>query len=174
MQMAAGLDTGDMLLKGACPITEQDTGQTIHDRLAEDGAKALLTVLEQIEQNMLTPESQDESQSSYAQKLSKEEAVIDWNQAAEQIDLQIRAFNPWPVAFTLLDGKPLRIFMSRVTDMESMDAPGTVIEESPEGICIATGKGVLAISRLQLPGKKAMDVRDFLNGQSLLGCKLPS
>jgi methionyl-tRNA formyltransferase len=174
MQMAAGLDTGDMLLKVSCSISAEDTSQTIHDRLANDGAAALLKVLEQIEKNTLTPEPQDEGLSCYAQKLSKEEAEIDWNQAAEQIDLQIRAFNPWPVAFTLLNGKPLRLFMSKLTDMQSKEAPGTVIDESAEGICITTGKGVVAISRLQLPGKKAMDVRDFLNGQSLLGSKLPS
>jgi methionyl-tRNA formyltransferase len=173
MQMAAGLDTGDMLLKEACPITPEDTGQSIHDRLAHDGAQALLKVLAKIDQ--LQPEVQDESLTTYAHKLEKAEAEIDWSLSAAQIDSTIRAFNPWPVAFTQFNGKPLRIFMSKVeADKQSSQTPGTVIEESKEGISVATGDGVLCFSRLQLPGKKAMDVRDFLNGRSLLDVKLPS
>ncbi|MEH6456907.1 MAG: methionyl-tRNA formyltransferase [Cocleimonas sp.] len=172
MQMATGLDTGDMLLKIACPITAEDTSQTIHDRLAADGADALLTVLKSI--NHLQPEIQNEDQTCYAQKLNKAEAEIDWNLSAIEIDRKIRAFNPWPVAFTLYDGKPLRIFLSKLLDKHTNASAGTVITETVDGIEIATGDGVLAFSRLQLPGKKAMDVRDFLNGRSLLGMKLPS
>ena len=174
MQMAAGLDTGDMLLKVVCPITQKDTGQTIHDRLASDGAEALLKVIDQMSQNALTPEVQDEALTTYASKLNKAEAEIDWSQSAEQIDRTIRAFNPWPVAFTLYNGKPLRIFMSKTEEGNSSEDAGTVIKESPEGITITTGDGLLSFSRLQLPGKKAMDVRDFLNGRSLLGNKFPS
>ncbi len=174
MQMAAGLDTGDMLLKVVCPISQQDTGQTIHDRLARDGAEALLQVLVLIQEDKLDPEVQDESLTTYAHKLNKAEAEIDWVQSAKQIDQTIRAFNPWPVAFTFFNSKPLRLFMSKVEDITSQEPAGTVISESPEGICIVTGDGVLSFSRLQLPGKKAMDVRDFLNGRSLLSVKLPS
>lgn len=174
MQMAAGLDTGDMLLKVKCPITTEDTGQTIHDRLANDGASALLEVLDLLQADKLNPKVQDESLTTYAHKLNKAEAEIDWSQSAKQIDQTIRAFNPWPVAFTLFNGKPLRIFMSKVESMTTKESAGTVISELPEGICIATGDGVLSFSRLQLPGKKAMDVRDFLNGRSFLDCKLPS
>ena len=175
MQMAAGLDTGDMLLKTKCPITAEDTGQTIHDRLASDGAEALLKVLDQMIQNKLEPEMQDEALTTYAHKLEKAEAEIDWTKSAKQIDQTIRAFNPWPVAFTKYNGKPLRIFMSKLESaVQSSEAVGTVINETPEGISIVTGDGVLSFSRLQLPGKKAMDVRDFLNGRSLLDCRLPS
>ncbi len=174
MQMAAGLDTGDMLLKVKCPITSNDTGETIHDRLANDGAVALLKVLQQIQLGKLAPEVQDDTLATYAQKLNKAEAEIDWSFSSQQIDRTIRAFNPWPVAFTLLNGKPLRIFMSRVIERISAEPAGTVIDESPDGISVATGEGVLSFSRMQLPGKKAMDVKDFLNGQSLLGCKFPS
>ena len=174
MQMAAGLDTGDMLLKVKCPITTEDTGQTIHDRLANDGASALLEVLDLLQTGKLNPEAQDESLTTYAHKLNKAEAEIDWSQSARKIDQTIRAFNPWPVAFTLFNGKPLRLFMSKVENKSTKEPAGTVISESPEGICIATGDGMLSFSRLQLPGKKAMDVRDFLNGRSLLDCKLPS
>ena len=172
MQMAAGLDTGDMLLKVTCPISEQDTSQTIHDRLANDGAMALLQVLKNIDS--LQPESQDESLTCYANKLNKAEAEIDWSLPATVIDRTIRAFNPWPVAFTLYEGKPLRIFMSQVLDKKTNQLAGTIISESAEGIEIATGDGVLSFSRLQLPGKKAMAVKDFLHGRSLLNFKLPS
>jgi len=173
MQMAAGLDTGDMLLKVSCPITAEDTGQTIHDKLASDGAEALLKVLELVGAGKLTPEVQDESLTCYAHKLEKSEAEIDWSQSAQQIDQTIRAFNPWPVAFTTFNGKPLRIFMSKLESRDSTEPCGTVINESPEGISVVTGEGVVSFSRLQLPGKKAMDVKDFLNGRSLLDCKLP-
>ena len=172
MQMAAGLDTGDMLLKMVCPITADDTSQTIHDRLANDGANALLKVLDCIDN--LEPEVQDEDKTCYAHKLNKAEAEIDWSQSAKQIDRNIRAFNPWPVAFTLFDGKPLRIFMSKAHDKKSDKPVGTIIAETNEGIEIATGDGVLSFSRLQLPGKKAMDVKDFLNGRSMMGVSLPS
>ncbi|MCL4107958.1 UNVERIFIED_CONTAM: hypothetical protein GTU68_016986 [Idotea baltica] len=172
MQMAAGLDTGDMLLKTNHPITASDTSQTVHDRLADDGADALLQVLASIEN--LNPDIQDDEQSCYAEKLNKAEAEIDWSKPAIEIDRKIRAFNPWPVAYTLYEGKPLRIFMSQVLGGYSNETAGTVINETPEGIEIVTGDGVLSFSRLQLPGKKAMDVRDFLNGRSLMGMKLPS
>jgi methionyl-tRNA formyltransferase len=173
MQMAAGLDTGDMLLKVRCPITVEDTGQTIHDQLAADGALALLEVLSSITE--LEPEIQDESLTSYAHKLEKSEAEIDWTKSAKEIDQTIRAFNPWPVAFTKYNDKPLRIFMSKVEpDVKTSEPVGTIINETKEGIAIVTGDGVLSFSKLQLPGKKAMDVRDFLNGRSLLDCRLPS
>jgi methionyl-tRNA formyltransferase len=174
MQMALGLDTGDMLYKTICPISAEDTGQSIHDKLAHDGAAAILTVLDKIQGNSLSPEKQDESQSCYAHKLSKQEAEIDWSQSAREIDQTIRAFNPWPVAYTRFNGKPLRLFMSSVLDESSGQAAGTVLDESADGIKIATGDGVLNLSRLQLPGKKAMEVADFLNGRSLLDVKLPS
>ncbi len=173
MQMAAGLDTGDMLMKVTCPITDTDTGQTIHDRLASDGAKALLKVLDNIDD--LKPETQNDTLTTYAHKLEKSEAEIDWTQSAKTIDQTIRAFNPWPVAFTKFNGKPLRIFMSKVEQGKPISQPaGTVIDETPEGIVVTTGDGVLSFSQLQLPGKKAMDVRNFLNGRSLLDVKLPS
>ncbi len=173
MQMAAGLDTGDMLLKVICPITAEDTGQTIHDKLASDGAEALLKVLALVGSGKLTPEVQDESLTSYAYKLEKSEAEIDWSQSAQQIDQTIRAFNPWPVAYTTFNGKPLRIYMSKLESSHSDEPAGTVISESSEGICAATGDGIVSFSRLQLPGKKAMNVKDFLNGRSLLDYKLP-
>lgn len=174
MQMAAGLDTGDMLYKVATPISDSDTAQSLHDRLADLGADALLQVLQQLSSGELKAETQDDAQANYAHKLKKAEAEIDWSQPAIQIDRTIRAFNPWPVAYTVYEGKPLRIFMSKVKDVSSSAAAGQVIAESENGIEVATGEGVLSFSRLQLPGKKAMHVKDFLNGRSLMGVRFPS
>lgn len=175
MQMALGLDTGDMLFKTVCPIGQEDTGQSIHDRLASDGAEALVQTLNSLIKNELEPEPQDEGLACYAHKLNKAEAEIDWSQSAQKIDQAIRAFNPWPVAYTQYNGKPLRLFMSSIDEGNSNDqAAGMVLSESPEGIRIATGDGVLNLTQLQLPGKKVIHVRDFLNGRSLLDCKLPS
>ena len=176
MQMALGLDTGDMLRKVTCPISDSDTGQSIHDRLATDGASALLATLDDLVVGELTPEVQDESQTSYAHKLTKQEAEIDWSAPAATIDRTIRAFNPWPVAYTLMKGKPLRLFMSCVaphTDSKNI-AAGTVIDESKHGIEIATGEGSILITRLQMPNGKVLDVKDFLNGRSLQGQVFPS
>lgn len=175
MQMAAGLDTGDMLLKTYYTIGAEDTGQTVHDALATDGAAALLTVLEQLQAGALTPEVQDESLTCYASKLTKAEAEIDWQQSAVEIDRCIRAFNPWPVAYTLKGGQAMRLLMSSVVEGETTNAEaGTVLAENKLGIHIACGEGVISISRLQLPGKKAMSVSEFLNGRSLAGEKFPS
>lgn len=167
MQMDIGLDTGDILLKSHLPITKNDTGQTIHDALSEKGAEDIVSVLGQLQAGMLKPEKQDEPLATYAHKLSKADAEIDWMQSAKQIDRTVRAFNPWPVAFTLYHSKPMKVLMSSYTLALSDRTPGTVISESKEGISVATGDGVLVISRLQMPGKKAMDVKDFLNGHSL-------
>lgn len=182
MQMAAGLDTGDMLLQSTCSIGREDTGQTIHDKLAVQGADDLLIVLEQLINNNLNPVKQDESKTTYAHKLSKADAHIDWSKPAADIDRMIRAFNPWPAAYTEYHGKPMKIFMSSVKDggnLVTQSKPeseqGKVINESAKGIEIAageTGKEVLMVHRLQLPGKKAMDVADFLNGHSLSNVQL--
>lgn len=175
MQMAAGLDTGDMLLKTHRTISKDDTAQTIHDALANDGASALIEVLSMIQAGTLQPEVQDESKTCYAAKLSKAEAEINWQLAASEIDLMIRAFNPWPVAFTRKGGEPVRLLMSEVVEGKSVSAaPGTVLSEDKTGIQIACGDGVISISRLQLPGGKAMSVTEFLNGRSLAGESFPS
>lgn len=167
MQMAAGLDTGDMLYKVTCPITAQDGGQSIHDRLAADGAGALLHTLGLLEAGKLQPEPQDDALASYAHKLNKAEAQIDWTQPAVVIDRMIRAFDAYPTAYTLYKGQPLRLFASQV--VEGKGKPGEVIAESRDGIDIASGAGVVRILRLQVPGGKRLSVAEFLNGRSLLG-----
>lgn len=175
MQMAAGLDTGDMLMKTYYKISKDDNAQVVHDALANDGAHALLDVLSMIQEGRLQPETQNDAQSCYAAKLSKAEAEIDWSLPASDIDRIIRAFNPWPVAFTKKNGQPMRLFMSEVVEgKEATAAPGTVLSENKYGIHVACGEGVVSIMRLQLPGGKAMPVSEFLNGRSLAGECLPS
>lgn len=173
MQMAAGLDTGDMLYKTECPITAQDGGQSIHDKLAAQGATALLHTLDLLAAGQLQPQVQDDALANYAHKLTKAEAEIDWHKAAVEIDRMIRAFDAYPTAFTLYQGQPLRIFASSVVDSVPQAVPaGTVIAEGKAGIDVQTGDGVLRILSLQLPGGKRLDAAQFLNGRSLLGVQL--
>ena len=171
MQMAAGLDTGDMLHTVVCPITPQDGGQSIHDKLAELGASALLETLDVLMAGQLQPQVQDEALANYAHKLQKSEAEIDWTQPAVTIDRMIRAFDAYPTAYTLYHGQPLRFFASSIPPLApfSPTSPGTVIAESKAGIDIATGDGVVRVTSLQMPGGKRLSAAEFLNGRSLLG-----
>ena len=163
MQMEAGLDTGPMLYALSCPIEADDTGGSLHDRLAKLGARALLEVLPALAAGEVTPQPQDESLACYAHKLDKREARIDWHRPATQIERQVRAFDPWPVAQTDLQGKPLHIWQAEVAADGPSAEPGRILAASKAGIEVATGQGVLRILRLQLPGKRAMAVADFLN-----------
>jgi len=170
MQMAKGLDTGDMLYKVTCPITAQDGAQTIHDRLAKDGASALLAVLDHVQAGTLQPEVQNDQLANYAHKLDKAEAEIDWNQAAAVIDRKIRAFDTWPTAFSLQMDQPVRFFASQCLEQKTQEAAGTVIHESRAGIDIAAGDGgVVRILELQMPGGKRLKAADFVNARSLKG-----
>ncbi|WP_020396077.1 methionyl-tRNA formyltransferase [Thiolinea disciformis] len=170
MQMAKGLDTGDMLYKVTCPIRAYDGAQSIHDRLAQEGAEALLSVLKQVKTGSLQPEVQDESLANYAHKLDKAEAEIDWTQAAAVIDRKIRAFDAWPTAFSLQLDQPVRFFASQCLSTQTQQAAGTVIAESKEGIDIAAGDGgIVRILELQMAGGKRLKVADFVNARSLKG-----
>ena len=174
MQMAAGLDTGDMLARHPCPIGPEDTAGTLQDRLALLGAEALLTTLGDLATGSLAPVPQDERLATYAAKLTKEEARIDWRQSAAAIDRAVRAYNPWPVAFTHMNGETLRIWEARPLAADANAEPGTVVAEGPEGINVATGAGLLRVLRLQLPGGKPLTAREFLNGRTLAGATLDS
>ncbi|PID49216.1 MAG: methionyl-tRNA formyltransferase [Proteobacteria bacterium] len=172
MQMAAGLDNGDMLYKTKYVLQVHDGGQSVHDRLAADGAQAVLVVLEQLANGALQPKVQDDSLAVYAHKLTKAEAELDWKQPAQQIDRQIRAFDAWPTAFSLHHGQALRFFASTVLDQKhAISIPaGTVVAESREGIDIVAGDGRLVrILSLQMPGGKRLSVADFVNARSLSG-----
>ena len=172
MEMEAGLDTGPMFYKLACPINEDETGGSLHDKLARLGGDALLAALPGIANGTLQAQPQDDSQANYADKLDKSEAQIDWSRPAVELKRQVAAFNPWPVAQTEYDGNKLRIWQAEVLPADSAAAPGTVVNCSGKGIDVATGDGLLRIQRLQLPGKRAMSARDFLNAHSLQGALL--
>ncbi len=169
MQMEAGLDTGPMLLKKSCSIGPQDTGGLLHDRLSPLGAEALLEALPGIVDGTLKPEIQNDDLATYASKLDKSEAVIDWTGSAVELSRQIRAFNPWPVAQTGLNDKVLRIWDGISLEGGDGERPGKVLSCSREGIDVATGDGVMRITKLQMPGKRAMGAADFLNAHTLDG-----
>lgn len=177
MQMDKGLDTGDMLHIVTCPIEPTDTAETLHDRLAQLGSTALLHSLAELAEGKTQPQSQDDSQACYAEKLQKAEAHIDWQQSAEQLSRTVRAFNPWPVAFTRYNEKNLRIWLAIALPAadaahDPAAAPGKVLAESRDGIDVATGDGILRVLQLQLPGGKALSAEQFLNAHSLLGAQL--
>ncbi len=168
MQMDEGLDTGHMLHKVTTPISSEDNAQSLHDRLATLGAAALLTTIEQIEANTLRPEPQGEAEVTYAEKLNKAEATIDWGTPATAILRKINAFNPWPVAQTTWNGDVVRIRRAALSTTPAQGAPGQSSAISAEGIDITTGDGTLRVLELQLPGKRSMAVSDFLNARPQL------
>lgn len=168
MQMNAGLDCGDILQSAVCEIQANDTTATLHDRLARLGAVTLISTLAQIENETVTRTPQDENQASYAAKINKSEAHIEWSQPAQYIERAVRAFNPWPVAYTTIsDGNRLRVWEAKiisVTDDQTRGvSPGTVIYAGRQGIDVVTGQGALRLLRVQPAGGRAMPVGDFLN-----------
>lgn len=168
MQMDKGLDTGDMLSKVTTGILTDDTGSTLHDRLAELGPPALLATLAQVEAGTLNPEKQNDALANYAHKLLKEEALIQWQQPADEIALRVRAFNPFPMAYTLLGDERIRVLMAEPLEKVTQLLPGTIVTVSAQGLDVACGDGVLRITQVQLPGKKAMAIADVINGQPQL------
>jgi len=168
MQMNAGLDTGDMLAKITTGIFATDTGGSLHDRLAQLGPKSMLAVLADVEAGTLKPEVQNNGLACYAHKLSKQEALIDWSQSAETLALRIRAFNPFPMAYTLLGDERIRVLAAEARDSMTTLQPGTIASVANEGIDVACGEGTLRLTQVQLAGKKAMSVADVINGQPKL------
>lgn len=168
MQMAESLDTGPMYSKTECEIKNTDTAQILHDKLAELGAKCLQETLAVIAEGSATLEIQDESQTTYAAKLSKEEAAIDWAEPASIIQRKIRAFNPVPVAHTELFEKKVRVWEAETIksddQISSADSIGSIKNISRDGIDVVTGDGLLRITMLQMPGKRRVAVSDFVNG----------
>jgi len=166
MQIVKKLDAGDMLHKEVCPIDEQITAGELHDKLAQLGAVGLQKILPQIEAQALEPEPQDESQVTYAEKLQKAEAELDWTQPAQVLNRKIRGLNPWPVAQTHYQGKPLRIWRAEVIDEVCEKAPGVVLNHG-KYVDVATGDGWLRLLEVQLPGGKRMPVHAFKNAHNL-------
>ena len=165
MQMDAGLDTGPIYLQRHCPIQPDDTSGSLHDRLAMMGSLCLLEVLDKMASNQHDPIPQDDKLATYAKKISKDEAVIDWSLDAVTLDRMVRAYNPSPVAHTELNGVKMRIWRSQPQNKTTGSPAGTVLTCSKSGIDVATGNGQLRILELQLPGKRVMTSGEFLNGR---------
>lgn len=165
MYMEKGLDTGDMIEKVEVKIEAEDTGATLHDKLAEAGAKLVLSTLDALQNGTATRTRQDDSMSCYAKMLNKELGNIDFNKPACEIERLIRGLNPWPCAYTTLDGKSLKLYKAMVVDKEGR--PGEIIEVTKKTFTVACGEGALVIKNLQPEGKKPMDTASFLNGNKL-------
>lgn len=160
MQMDEGLDTGAMLYKVECPIAKTDTSQSLHDRLADLGAKAILYTLDHLSDLKSVP--QNNSAATYAHKIKKEEALLDWNLSAEEIVRKVRAFNPWPVAFF----NNIRVWEAEVIEKDCGDfKPGTIVQSSSDGIDVATGNNFLRLLTIQLAGGKILPVKAILNAK---------
>jgi methionyl-tRNA formyltransferase len=162
MKVVKKLDAGDMLYKIECPINADSTSSELHDQLAEIGAQGLIQVVNQIEQGTLIAEPQDEALVTYAHKLEKNEAMLDWQKSAQELDRQVRGLNAWPVAQTLYKGEVLRVWRSEVIDGES-DLPAGTISCQQHALDVATGNGILRLLEVQLPGGKRIAGKDFLN-----------
>lgn len=163
MQMDAGMDTGDQLVEVRCPILLEDTAGSLHDRLAQLAVKPLLETVDALALGQIVPKPQDHSQATYANKISKEDAAINWHKTAEEINNQIRAYNPWPIAYTKIGDEIVRIYRARVIDTSFTAAPGTILSLDKKGLIVATGHQALLVETIQFPGSKAMSVSDWLN-----------
>lgn len=170
MQMAEGLDTGDMLLTYETKVGEKETAGELFDRLAQSGAELLTQTLVKLDE--ITPRPQDDAQSCYAHMLDKQMAVIDWSKSAHEIDCLIRGLNPWPIALTTLSGERLKVFAAEKA--AGNGEPGTVLEADPKkGLTVACGEGALKLTEIQLVGGKRMKATDFLRGHVIeVGTKL--
>ena len=176
MLMDEGLDTGAMLKIARLPIQEDDTSASLYNKLADIGPKALVEVLNNFDE--LTAQTQNDELATYAKKLSKEEAFLNWHDSAEQLSRNVRAFNHWPMCWSQVNGKNIKVWQASVSDMTTANkAPGTILAADKSGIVIATSDKALCIEQLQLPGKKPMAVNDVLNGYQdwfTVGTVLPS
>ena len=170
MQMAEGLDTGDMLLTYETKVGEKETAGELFDRLAQSGAELLTQTLVKLDE--IEPRPQDDAQSCYAHMLDKQMAVIDWSKSAHEIDCLIRGLNPWPIALTTLSGERLKVFAAEKA--AGNGEPGTVLEADPKkGLTVACGEGALGLTEIQLVGGKRMKATDFLRGNAIeVGTKL--
>ncbi len=168
MQMDRGLDTGDMLIKCVVPIDRRETGESLHDKLCEAGAKLIVEALPKIEKGVLKPEKQKEEEASYVGMLKKSLGLIDWAKDAVVIDRLVRGLNSWPSAYTYYHQKNLKIWESEpVVDKEGYGAPkdvGCIEKVEREAFYVRTGNGLLKVTKVQIEGKKRMAVKDFLLG----------
>ncbi len=172
MYMEEGLDTGDIIDTKLVKLDAKETGGSLFDKLAVAGGELILETLEKLENGTATRTPQDEELASYAGKITKELGQIDFSKSAVEIERLIRGLNPWPSAYTSLDGKTMKIWDATVVDQATDKEPGTIIELTKNTLKVATGKGSLLINELQLEGKKRMDIISFLNGYQINATKL--
>lgn len=166
MQMDAGLDTGPMLSIARCAIGDQDTSGAIYERLANLGGPALLQAIDKLETGSAQTVAQDDSLSSYASKIDKAEAQIDWSEAAMAIDRRIRAFNPFPCAFTSIEEQRIKIWCSTVESSDHAGQPGQIIRADNQGLLICCGQGSLLLTEIQLAGKSRLAVAEILKSRA--------
>jgi methionyl-tRNA formyltransferase len=172
MQLDAGLDTGPMLLERSRPIGTHDTAGDLHDSLSELGAAALIDALDGLAGGTLRPRAQPAAGATYAPKIEKSEAILDWSASAIELDRKVRAFNPWPIAETRFGNETLRILRARVADPGGVHAgPGTLLGIADDGLRVACSEGVLAIGELQRAGKRPITARDFANAVRVAGLR---
>lgn len=171
MKMDEGLDTGPVLLRCPLSIGQEETAGHLHDRLAGLGAEAIVSAIHDWTSGQIEPQVQPEQGATYAAKIQKSEAHIDWCLSAEEISRRVRAFNPWPVAETSWDGRQLRIWEARSLAGRTDRAPGTVVEAAADRIVVATPDGLLQLLRLQLPGKRPVSASELLNAHALTGAR---
>ncbi len=170
MHMAAGLDTGDMIIKEEVPLSKDETAGSLHDKLADIGGPLLLKALDLIEKGEAPRIPQDESQATYVSTIDKSFGNVDFSEPAEKLERFLRGLDPWPSAFTKLNGKNLKLFKGEVKEAGSLPeeyknaVPGTVVSVSQDSFDILCGEGIISIKQLQLEGKKRMDTADFLRG----------
>ena len=167
MQMDTGMDTGAILLQTSIPIAEDDTAGSLFSKLSNLGGKTLLEALDLLRANKLPPAEQDHSIATEAPPLKKEHGSIDWEKSASELHCFIRGMDPWPTAYSFLDGKRFRFFVPDLSDISSDQPPGTIIQADKNGLLIATGGGVLNVREIQPEGKKRMTVMAYLCGQAL-------
>lgn len=167
MQMDEGLDTGDMLLKTEISISEKETGGSLHDKLAEAGAKLCVETLKELEAGTVTPIPQGETTTSYAKMLDKKLGNIDWTQSANQIERLIRGLTPWPSAYTNWEDKVMKIWDAEVTGGKTDETPGTIVKVEKDAFYVQCKDSLLKVCELQIPGKKRMDAGAFLRGYSI-------
>lgn len=167
MQMDEGLDTGDMLLKTEVPITAEETGESLHDKLAKAGAALCVETLAKLQEGSIIPEKQGESPTAYAKMLDKKLGNIDWTKSAAEIERLVRGLNSWPSAYTYWNKKVVKIWKASVTDENSNEQVGTVVKVEKDSFYVQTGNGLLKVLELQIPGKKRMDAGAFLRGYTI-------
>lgn len=169
MHMDMGLDTGDILTQTTCPILATDTSETLRSRLANLGAETLIQTLSTFKTLFAQKKPQDTTKATYARKLTKAEAHLDWQQSADILERKIRAYNPWPIAYTFLDDMPIRIHKAMVREQAGNSAkPGTIVSIGKQSVAVAAGTGVVQLLELQLPGKKVMPASLVVNGHANL------